>query len=425
MKLPSIVHVAVFDGDLGRPVAGALVRVGHRHTRADARGIARLRPKERRRPIPVYVSARGYDSTVARVNFARRPLVGVRIYRRALQWPMYGANDQRTQTQPNIRLRPPFRVVWSRGIAGLIEFPAVVSDGVAYIANAWGSVRALRMSDGRLVWRHDIPRGKMASSPAVDGETLVVHGMDGHVWILDRRNGRLLWARWIGAPIESSPLVWNGLDYFGSWNGNVYALDLRRRRIRWVYRSGAKITSSPSRAGRTIYVGDYGGQLLALDAFTGRLRFAASVNGRIYGTPAVADGRVFVPSSDGDSMTAFSTGGARLWTIHTGSYVYSSPAVWAGRVYFGSYGGTLYCVSAATGSILWTYGSGGSISASPAVVGDVVYFSNFEHRVYALDARTGRRVFGFPDGAYVPVSGSGGRLLLHGYSRLYAVDPRR
>ena len=424
-RLASIVHVLVFDGDLGRPVRGALVRIGRHRAHADARGLARLRPRERRRSVAVYVAARGYDSTVTRVNFGRRPAAGVRIYKRSLQWPMYGANERRTQTQPNIHLRPPFRVVWSRGLGGLLEFPAVVSDGIAFIANAWGSVRALRMGDGRLVWRHDVPRGKMASSPAVVGDAVVVHGMDGHVWVLDRHNGRLLWSRWIGAPIESSPLVWNGVDYFGSWNGDIYALDLRTHRLRWVRSTGAKITSSASRDGRTIFIGDYGGRIWALSATSGRTRWVGSVNGRIYGTPAVADGRVFVPSSDGDSMTAFSTGGSRLWTVHTGAYVYSSPAVWNGRVYFGSYNGTLYCVSAATGAVIWSSGTGGSISGSPAVVGDVVYFSNFEHRVYAFDARTGRRVLRFPDGAYVPVSGSGGRLLLHGYSRVYAVDPRR
>ena len=34
-------------------------------------------------------------------------------------------------------------------------------------------------------------------------------------------------------------------------------------------------------------------------------------------------------------------------------------------------------------------------------------------------------VLDFPHGAYVPVSGGGDRLLLHGYSRLYAVEQRR
>src|SRR5919201_1639505 len=211
---------------------------------------------------------------------------------------MYGVNAKRTQSQPNIRLRPPFRIVWSRGMAGLLEFPAVVSNGVAFVANAWGSVRAVSMRDGALVWRHDIPHGKMASSPALWREKVIVHGMDGIFWVLDRRNGRLLWHKWIGSPIESSPVVHNGVDFFGAWNGTVYALNLRTHRIRWVYRSGAKITSSAARVGNTVYIGNYAGRLLALSARTGRLRFSVSVNGRIYGTPAVAAGRIFVPSSD-------------------------------------------------------------------------------------------------------------------------------
>jgi outer membrane protein assembly factor BamB len=421
---PRPVHVYVFDGDLGAPVRGARVRVGPRHAYTNARGLARLRPRQRR-SLPVYLSAPGYDARVVRIDFRRRPKAAVLLYRRALQWPIYGVSADRTQTQPNILLRPPFRVVWSRGLAGLIEFPAVVSDGVAYIANAWGSVRALRMSDGALLWRHDIPNGEMASSPAVDGERLIVHGMDGHVWVLDRANGRVLWSRYFGSSIESSPIVRDGVDYFGTWGGTVYALDLDRRELVWTHPSGYKITSSASLSGSTLYIGDYGGRLLALDPANGRLRWSGGVNGRIYGTPAVAAGRIFVPSSDGNSLTAFSRSGAQLWRIDTGGYVYSSPAVWNSRVYFGSYSGVFYCVQAATGRILWTYASGGSISGAPAVVDGIVYFSNFRHRVYALDARSGRLVFGFPDGAYVPVSGNGGRLLLHGYSRLYAVEPRR
>src|SRR5205823_9146980 len=70
--------------------------------------------------------------------------------------------------------------------------------------------------------------------------------------------------------IESSPVAWHGVDYFGAWNGAVYALDLRTHRLRWVYRSGAKITSSASRVGNTVYIGNYAGRLLALSAQIGR-----------------------------------------------------------------------------------------------------------------------------------------------------------
>lgn len=424
LHTPSWVHVTVVDGDRGRRVPGALVRIG-RHARiSDRKGVARVR-LNRRAALVVHVKRRGYAPAKQRFQFRNHPLRTIRVYQPALQWTMYGVNAKRTQAQPNIRLRPPFRVVWSRGMAGLLEFPAVVSDGVAYVANSWGSIRAVSMANGKLVWRHDIRHGKMASSPAVWRDQLIVHGMDGTVWAFDRRNGRLRWHKWIGSPIESSPVVRKGVDYFGAWNGSVYALDLRRHRIRWAHSSGAKITSSAAVVGGRVYIGNYAGRLLALGARNGRLRFAASVNGRIYGTPAVAAGRIFVPSSDGNSLTAFSRTGARKWTIHTGAYVYSSPAVWAGRVYFGSYNGVLYCVSPRSGRVLWSRSTGGSISGAPIVVGGVVYFGNFRHRIYGLDARTGRQRFRFPDGDYVPVSGNGGRLLLHGYSRLYAVEPRR
>ena len=42
-----------------------------------------------------------------------------------------------------------------------------------------------------------------------------------------------------------------------------------------------------------------------------------------------------------------------------------------------------------------------------------------------MTALNGRQVFRFPDGAFVPVSGNGARLLLNGFSRLYAVEPKR
>ena len=54
----------------------------------------------------------------------------------------------------------------------------------------------------------------------------------------------------------------------------------------------------------------------------------------------------------------------------------------------------------------------------------VVYFANRQHRIYALNARTGRQVTRWPDGAFVPVAGNGRLLLLHGFSRLYAMAPK-
>ena len=411
------------NGDTMRRVRGATVRIGPHVARTDRRGVAHIRIKHRA-ALTVTVAAPGYERVSVREWFRQHRLVTIFVYQPRLQWTMYGATLSRAQAQDWRQLRPPFRIDWSQGIDSLIEFPAVVSDGVAYIGNNSGTIHALRMSNGSRLWRHVTPGGKMASSPAVWNGSIVVHGMDGHVWVLDRRTGRLRWYMTIGSPIESSPAVRGDIDYFGAWNGTVYALDLGRRRLRWEFRGGYKITSSAALAGGTLFIGDYGGRLLALSVRTGRLRWSAGVNGRIYGTPAVAGGRVFVPSSTGGSLTAFTTSGRYLWRVGTGSYVYSSPAVWGGRVFFGSYNGLFYGVSAASGRVLWSVGTGGAISGAAVVVGGVAYAGSFAHRIVGVDARSGRVLLWFPHGEYVPVSGSGGKLLLHGYSRLYVVTPR-
>ena len=132
-----------------------------------------------------------------------------------------------------------------------------------------------------------------------------------------------------------------------------------------------------------------------------------------------------MPSSTGGSLTAFSTRGRYLWRVNTGSYVYSSPAAWGGGVFFGSYNGVFYGVSAASGRIRWEVGTGGPISGAAVVVDGVAYAGSFAHRIVGVDARSGRVVLRFGHGNYVPVSGNGMFLLFHGYSRLYAVEPKR
>ena len=110
--------------------------------------------------------------------------------------------------------------------------------------------------------------------------------------------------------------------------------------------------------------------------------------------------------------------------MRTGGYVYSSPAVWAGRVFFGSYNGRFYSVSAKSGRVLWSVGAGGPVSGAAVVVDGVAYAGSTWSRITGVDAKSGRVVLRFPHGEYVPVSGNGRRLLLHGYSRVWAVEPK-
>jgi len=185
---PAILQVTLVNGDTNRRVSGGRVRIAGMTARTKHGGLARIRVRDRH-TYPVHVAARGFTARTVRESFRRGRKVTIRIYRPALQWPFYGATAARSQAQRHIRLRPPFRVVWSRGIGTLIEFPAVVSDGVAYIGNFRGTVRAISMRFGHVSWRTDL-HAKMAASPGVVGDELVVHTMSGYVHVLDRATGR-------------------------------------------------------------------------------------------------------------------------------------------------------------------------------------------------------------------------------------------
>src|SRR4029078_8576971 len=223
---PSKVHVIVFDGDTGAPVAKARVQVGRFAGRTDAKGVAKIRIA-RHVPLQVKVVKRGYDNYKQRLQFRGHPKVGVRVYQARLQWPLYGANPGRTQSHDEIRVRPPVRVVWSTAaggpsrpevivgwppcrvvwstaVGGLMEFPAVVDADVSFVANYHASVRAYSMRNGKRAWRRD-RGGIMASSPAIHGQDLIVHAMNGHVYVLDRHNGRIRWSYTTGARIECPP----------------------------------------------------------------------------------------------------------------------------------------------------------------------------------------------------------------------------
>src|SRR5215211_793333 len=102
------VYVVAVDGDTGKRVKTAVARIGRLKDRANHKGLSTLRVR-RLAPLPVRVEAPGYLARTVRVPFQRHRQNTVRVYRKALQWPMYGVTPQRTQAQTRIRVRPPSR----------------------------------------------------------------------------------------------------------------------------------------------------------------------------------------------------------------------------------------------------------------------------------------------------------------------------
>ena len=361
-------------------------------------------------------------------------------------WPAYGFDAARTHAAPPLRLRPPFRTIWTvHGDWSLIEFPPVLEDGRLFVGTNHGLVLAVQARTGRVLWRRQFA-GCVAASPAVGRGVVYVGFMDpppctgtapSFLAALDARSGGTLW-RFRAGVVETPPLLADGLVYFGSWDRRVYAVDARTGRLRWSFQTGAKVKGGVALAGGSVFAGSYDGRLYAVDARSGRLRWAAGGGslGGLYATPSVAKGRVFVGSTNGRVYAFAAATGRLLWSKRTGSYVYSPLALSGGSAFVGSYDHRLYALDQATGAARWSFDAGAPVSGAPTVLDGLVYFSTCgscslaesnpgARRTFALDARTGKLQWRFPDGEYSPVIADRERVYLTGYTSLYGLVPVR
>ena len=268
----------------------------------------------------------------------------------------------------------------------------------------------------------------MASSPAVVGDELVVHG-DGRQRLRarPRATARLRWQLPRSAR-RSSPRrsCANGIDYFGAWNGDVYALDLKTRRA--ALDAPRRLQDHLERRARGRH------------ALHRRLRRPRCSRSR----RAPGASRWSRLGERAHLRHAGGRGGARLRPLldgrladgvldprplplarRTGSYVYSSPAVWAGA---SSSAPTTACstaVSARSGRV--------ALARRRRRPGLRRRGRRRRRRLrgpraaasIGADARTGRVRLPLPARRVRAGLGQRARLLLHGYSRLYAVAKRR
>src|SRR5439155_18957476 len=87
------VVVIVKDGDTGRRIRNARVRIGPHRTRTDRRGVAALHIS-RHGTFVVRAFAHGYPERGQALRFGKRRFRQLALYRPQLQWTMYGATPQ-------------------------------------------------------------------------------------------------------------------------------------------------------------------------------------------------------------------------------------------------------------------------------------------------------------------------------------------
>lgn len=362
---------------------------------------------------------------------------------RLVDWTLFGRVLERTHYLPAPeKLNPPLKKIWSYNDRALIEFPPAVYDGTAYVVDKYGNVRAIRLTDRKVLW--DIQRDHRDVGPPSD-VTAPVYS-DGHVYVafesgvvasLDSESGKVVWKRDLHSRLESSPIVVGDALYIGSDKTDLFSLATKDGKVEWQFKAPAPVKASPSYSRGQILVGDYAGTMYSVDAGSGKLRWktdttqvAPGGSGGFYSSPAIAYGLVFAARDDGTVYAFDFKDGHVNWSFVTNGAVYGSPAVaqvpgTPPTVYIGSYDGKLYALKAKSGRREWDFEVGGPVPGTAVVIGHTVYTSSFAtNKSIGIDVRSHNMTFSIRSPGYTPMISDGRKLYLVGYYTIKGLAPR-
>ncbi len=332
--------------------------------------------------------------------------------------------------------------------------------------------------DGTLQTSWRIETGsQISASPTVDDGTLYLGNNNGTLFAIDVRNGQVLWKSHVPNPLMSAPLIYGDLVIVGEGDPTsrtsspsepvmvgqgpsaLIAFDRASGNVRWQTMLKGSAMPTPAIINGILVNHDGAGWVNGLDPATGDVRYAHSIG-------SMASMSAILPVGDGDFITA-GVGSNAAWRMHAdgGSIVWRSPfskgasgigdcppvsdgtrvfcdyvspvlpdtstvignltvervyaldtitgaSVWDvalesgflpirneaaiplladGRLYLGSaIAPWMHALDAASGMLLWETPTRGAVKGGIVEVGGVVYFGDLGGFLWALDAQTGR-----------------------------------
>lgn len=217
---------------------------------------------------------------------------------------------------------PGVKVLWEYQDKADIGCGIVLFHDLLLTANAKGELFALKKAYGKPVWRF-LTGGKIFSTPAVEGERVVVASTDGNIYCLQAANGRLLWKYKTGSPIVASPLLRDGKIYIGSSDGYFRALRLTDGKLQWDFKEvKGFVESQPLFYEGKIYFASWANEVYVLNAARGQLawKWNSGASNRMFSAascrPVIANGKLFIVAPDRYMTALDARSGTLTWRKH-------------------------------------------------------------------------------------------------------------
>lgn len=322
----------------------------------------------------------------------------------------------------------------SAGITPAFESSAAIVEGVVYVADHSGALRAIDLASGKRKWIYRVEDGFEASPAVVDGVVYV--GDEGGVFhAVNAATGAKLWTFDTGAGIHSSANFLSGKIIFGTDGADIFCLDPHGKKL-WDAKAGDRVNGAPAigdagpGAAPRVFVSGCDSQLRAVNIDNGTELFTHDLGALCPGSPALLPDRLVV-GTDGGRVLCLSPDGKKvLWTfegVESQAMVYGSPAVADGLVVVGARDRNVYGIDLATGKRQWKFPTRGDVDSSPVISSGRVYVGSKDKRLYVLDLHTGKKLWQFVASRAItatPAIAEGALVIGDTAGNLYCFEPQ-
>ena len=236
-------------------------------------------------------------------------------------------------------------------LLGVYDSP-VVSEDLVYVSGINGILYAIDRDTGTIGasgWRQ--PRGiaederpQLVAGPALDAESnvVVVGSEDGKLYAFDAKTGEPR----DGFPfraedkIWSTPVIQDGVVYFGSHDKHIYAVSLDDGTLKWKFLTGGTVAGRPLLFRDMVIAGSFDKKLYAINIKDGR-KVWEFLGANWFWAGAVSNGRtIFAPSMDGN-VYALDRGGNLAWKYNLETPIVSRPVLVPGGLVVGGRDGRI------------------------------------------------------------------------------------
>ena len=277
---------------------------------------------------------------------------------------------------------------WDLDLEAKTNSSPIVNSNRIYIGCEDG-LKAININSHKVIWEYDCD--SVESTPFFYNDVVYFGSDDGHLYGLDKEDGKKVFDKKLDGELKSSPIAVDDSIYIGSTNAKLYSIGTDKDK-NWDFTTGDEVLSSPSYVNETIIFGSSDGNLYCLDESDGNLIWKVDLNNKIISSPTVDehDSSVYVGSDEGNLTCIDIRDGTVKWSHPVGDKVLSTAALKDNLIAFGSNNGNLYVLNKYTGNEVFTYNPGtilfnSAITSSPVINGNSLFFGDEAGYLYSLN----------------------------------------